>query len=242
MMRVAVLGGAAVLLLAGLAGCESTVDAAKKIAAQGQAAFQQKGISVTKVDKRIKITTSTILQDQNGAAVIIDVRNAGTRPVMAAPIAINVKDGRGHSVFRNNDPGLEPALAHLPLLAPGEEFAWINDQIQPDGTPKHVVARIGAGSTPAHAPPNLPIHGVKLTNDPVSGAELSGKVRNTQPVLQKHLVIFAVAHKGSKVVAAGRAILTRLLVGKTAPFHIFFIGNPAGAQLSVVAPVSVLSS
>ena len=200
---------AAVAALAALCGCESTVDAAKKFAASGAAAFKQKGISVGAVNRDIEILGTSVIQDQNGAAVVIDVRNIGTHAAMGAPIAINVKDAHGHSVFRNNEAGLEPALAHLPLLAPGEQFSWINDQVQPNGTPKRVVARIGTAQSPRPCPSELPISQLKLTNDPVSGAELSGKVQNSLSVPQTHLVIFAVAKKGNKIVAAGRAILTK---------------------------------
>jgi hypothetical protein len=231
---------AAVAALAALCGCESTVDAAKRFAASGEAAFKQKGIKVGAVNRDIKILDTTVLQDQNGAAVVIDVRNTGPRAVTGAPIAINVQDAHGHSVFKNNDPGLEPALAHLPLLAAGEQFAWINDQVQPNGTPKRVVTRIGSGQSPSHAPGELPTSQIKLTNDPVSGAELSGKVKNTLSLTQTHLVIYAVAKKGNKIVAAGRGILTKLLPGKTASFHVFFIGNPGGAQLNTVVPATMI--
>ena len=184
---------------------------------------------------------SSVLQDANGAAVVIDVRNTGHQPMINAPIAINVRDRQGHSVFRNNGAGLEASLAHLPLLLPGQVFAWVNDQVQPSATPASVVARIGAGQTAKASIPSLSISGVTVTNDPSSGAEASGKVRNSSNVAQSHLVIYAVARKGKRVVAAGRGILTRLLPGKTADFHVFFIGNPTGAQLSVSAPPSVLS-
>ena len=148
---------AAVAALAALCGCESTVDAAKKFAASGAAAFKQKGISVRAVNRDIRVLGSSVIQDQNGAAVVIDVRNISTHAAMGAPIAIIVKDAHGHSVFRNNGAGLEAALAHLPLLAPGQTFSWINDQVQPNGTPKRVVARIGSGTTPARAPSDLSV-------------------------------------------------------------------------------------
>lgn len=233
---------AAVAALAALCGCESTVDAAKKFAASGEAAFKQKGISVTAVNRDIKILDTTILQDQNGAAVVVEVRNIGPRPVVGAPIAINILDGKGHSVFANNDPGLEPALAHLPLLAAGEQFSWINDQVQPNGTPQRVAVKIGDGQTPARAPSELPISEIKLTSDPVSGAELNGKVKNTSPLDQTHVVVFAVAQKGRKVIAAGRGIVNRVPPGKTVPFHVFFIGNPGGGQITAAAPVTVTGS
>ena len=71
---------------------------------------------------------------------------------------------------------------------------------------------------------------------------MSGKVRNPLSVVQTHLVVFAVGRKGTQVVAAGRAILGRLLPGKTGDFHVFFIGNPQGAQLTVSAPATVIGS
>ena len=84
---------------------------------------------------------------------------------------------------------------------------------------------------------------VKLTNDPVSGAELSGKVQNTLSVTQTHLVIFAVAKKGRQDRRRRpRDPHQACSPGKTASFHVFFIGNPGGAQLSVVAPATVIGS
>jgi hypothetical protein len=225
--------------LIALVGCESTIDAAKKLSKQGEAAFQAKGISVGRVNREIQIVHSTLLGDANGSAVVIEVRNVSRGAVNGAPIALNVRDRAGHSIFENNDPGLEPALTHLPLLAAGEQFLWVNDQLQPNGTPASVIARIGAGTHPVKVPPSFPISAVSVTNDPTSGAEANGKVKNTLPVVQRHLVIFGVARRGGQIVAAGRAILTRLNAGQTAPFHIFFIGNPAGAQLSVTAPPAV---
>lgn len=230
----------ALAALAGLCGCESTVDAAKKITAKGTAAFKARGLSVTQIDRQIKVVHSAVLQDANGAAVVIDVRNLGHEPVIAAPIAINVRDKHGRSVFENNTAGLEASLAHLPLLLPGQVFAWVNDQVQPSGTPVSVVVRIGPGASAHSAPPPIQVSDVKVTNDPVSGAEASGKVRNASSVIQTHLVLYAVGRKGSRVVAAGRAIVTRLLPHKTTDFHVFFIGNPTGAQVSVAAPPSVL--
>jgi hypothetical protein len=49
-----------------------------------------------------------------------------------------------------------------------------------------------------------------------------------------------VARRGPKVVAAGRSAIQRLRVGKKGFYHVFFIGNPDGARLSVAAPPTVL--
>jgi hypothetical protein len=241
MMRTLLIFSLAGAALVVVSGCESTEDAAKKIAAKGTAAFNQKGIKVGSIDKEIKITQRSVLHDQNGAAVIIDVHYLGKKPIINAPITINVLSRHGASVFKNDAPGIEESLGHLPLLNPGESFAWINDQVQANGTPAKVQARIGSGQAATPKQPQMHLSGLKLTNDPVSGANATGKIRNASDILQLRLVIFAVARRGSRVVAAGRAIIPRLLPGKSATFHAYFIGNPAGAQISVSAPATSLS-
>ncbi len=223
-----------------LCGCASTVDKANKIAVGGQAAFSQRGVHVTRVDPAFKIVGTSVLQDQNGAAVVLDIRFGGRAPSTGAPIFLNVLARNGTSVFTNTTAGIEPSLAHLPLVSPGERFLWVNDQVQPSGKPTKALARIGPGLPVTSPPPRLQIGPVTLTEDPTSGAEASGKVHNASAITQAHLVVFAVARRGGRVVAAGRAILTRVPPQKSVPFHVFFIGDPRGAQLSVSAPPTSL--
>jgi hypothetical protein len=228
---------AACAVALGLAACESTEDAAKKISAKGQAAFNAKGLDVTQTDKSLQVLGTTVLTDSNGTAVIVEIKNKG--PAMFdLPISINVTDSGGHSVFKNDAAGLEKDLANIPLIQPSQVFDWVNDQVLANGTPAKVTAKIAAGKPAPKPLPSIQLGPVSLQTDPTSGVNASGKVTNKSNVTQNHLVLFAVAKKGNKVVAAGRAIIMRLLPGKTAPFHAYFIGNPAGAQLSVVVPPS----
>ena len=69
-----------------------------------------------------------------------------------------------------------------------------------------------------------------------------GNVANRSAVEQRRLVVFAVARKGDRVVAAGRAIVERLAPGKSAHFTAFLIGDPRGAELSAAAPPTVVSA
>jgi hypothetical protein len=229
---------AAALLL--LAGCESTIDEAKKIAKNGKVAFEQRGLSVTSVDRAIRVMHTTVISNSNGTAVVVELRNSGPRAMIDAPIAINVRDRQGHSVFRNNLPGLEEDLNHVPLLLPGQVFDWVNDQVLPNGTPARVAARVGRGSPAPASLPKIKISGVTLTDDPVSGYAASGHAFNASRLAQINLVLFAIARRAGRVVAAGRAILPRLAPDKSAMFHAYFTGNPTGGQLSVAAPPSVL--
>lgn len=239
-MRTAAKVGCAVFAAVALTGCESTVDQAKKLSAEGVSAFHQKGVHVAATDKQIRILHTQVIHDANGTAAVIELRNAGSKTVFNAPISINVLDRAGHSVFENNTPGLEQDLAHVPLILPGKVFVWINDQVLATGPAAKVSARIGAGSNPKETLPHIQISGLSLTNDPTSGYAASGRVTNRSKILQRHLVLFATARRGGKIVAVGRSIVARLKAGTHYEFHAYLIGNPTGAQLSVVAPPSVL--
>jgi hypothetical protein len=222
-----------------LTGCESTVDQARKIAAKGILAFHQRGLTFVRVDKHVRVLGTAVVQDSNGTAVVVTLRNTGHTPLVDAPIAIVVRDRAGKTVFENNAPGLEPALVHVPLLMPGQVLDWVNDQVLPNGTPASVAALVGAGRH-AGALPRIVISGIRLTTDPVSGDAASGLVHNVSSVGQDQLVLFVTARRGTRIVAAGRAIVPRLAAGKSTPFHAYFIGNPQGARISVSAPPSVV--
>jgi hypothetical protein len=79
-----------------------------------------------------------------------------------------------------------------------------------------------------------------ISVDPVSGVEATGTVENVSRVEQRALILYAVARKGKRVVAAGRGEVARLKVGRKASYHIFFIGNPRGGHVTVTAPPTVL--
>ncbi len=240
-MRPALLIAGCACALMGLTACESTVDAARKISRQGIKAFQVHGLSVGRIDRRIRIVSTQILHDANGTAAVIVLRNTGSHPMTDAPIAIDVRDAAGHSVFANNQPGLENDLSHVPLLEPGKLVDWVNDQVLPAGTPVRVVARVGAGRSLHSPPPRIEIGAVTLTDDPASGWEASGLISDSSSVVQRSLVLFATARLGGRIVAAGRGLVARLAAGKPARFHIYFIGNPHGARISVTAPPSNLA-
>ena len=129
----------------------------------------------------------------------------------------------------------------MALLAKGQDAFWVNNQITAAGKPAKVQARVGAakGKVPAQVP-SFAISGVSLQSD--SGSVFAkGTIVNRSKVAQKRLTIFAVARKGTKIVAAGRGILDVLPAAGAKPtkFTVFFIGNPQGAKHSFSAPPTV---
>jgi hypothetical protein len=87
--------------------------------------------------------------------------------------------------------------------------------------------------------PKLVPSGLALEPDP-SGAFTRGTLRNESGVEQRKLMVYAVAERGGKVVAAGRAGIERLKARGSATFKVFWIGDPKGAKVHVFAPPTVL--
>jgi hypothetical protein len=233
---------AAVLAVLTLSACESTQDKAKEIQAQNAKLLaSEHGISVTKPSKDVEVLGTTLLHDQYGDAIVVEVRNQSNQTLVNMPILIDVRDAKGKSVYRNDLPGLDPALTHLPVLRPGETFDWVNDQLSPSGTPKSANVKVGPpeGSAPKKLP-EIEVGPAHLENS-ASGILARGKVTNKSQIDQLKLVLFAVARSGGKIVAAGRGQFKNLKAGgNPGDYNIFFIGDPRGAEVTVTAPPSVL--
>jgi hypothetical protein len=235
--------GPAVLALVAMAGmvtlaaCESTQDKAKKLQKSGSKAFTAKGLRVTKLSKDVKVRGTAIFSDENGTAVAVRLQNTSDKTLRRVPIAIDVRNGKGKSVFKNDFPGLDPALVGISVLRPGEKVTWVNDQVLATGKPAKVKVKVGvAGEGPGRLP-RIEVTPPKLEGDPVSGLSVVGRARNRSDTLQRQLTLYAVAQKGGRIVAAGRGGIEKLRPGdKGAGYQIFFIGNPKGAKVELAAP------
>lgn len=238
-MRLAVAPTVAICAIAPLAlgACESTQDKAKKLQANAQKQAQQaaKGLEITKKSSDVKVLDAAVMFDQNGAAVAVELKNTSAKTLVDVPILIDLKGAGGKSVYKNNLPGLDPALTSMPLLLPHQTADWVDDQIQPAAKPVSVKAVVGEAKTGSLKSPAVTISAPKITVDPVSGTEAAGKVVNRINQDQLGLLLYAVARQGNRIVAAGRGGVQKLKAGKSTNYDIFFIGNPKGAQVKVTA-------
>lgn len=231
--------GAAALAAIALAGCSSSFAQNDRLEKEGLGASKaQQGLSVTKENPDVSVADTASVTDENGTAIVVTLKSRAKDDQVNVPVGVDVVDAKGTSVFKNDTPGLEPSLVEMPVVPPGETD-WVNDQVQPSGTPAKVKAEVGLPK--AKAPTKLPtltVSGVKLETDPTSGILASGTVKNDSTVDQTKLVAFGVARDGRKVVAAGRAVLPKLKAGKSGIFRIFFIGDPRKGKLAVHIPPS----
>jgi hypothetical protein len=225
-----------------VSGCESTQSESAKLERVAQKSKHEKGLVVGEQSKAIKVLGTTLLQDANGAATVVELRNASSGPLVGLPIAVQVLDKAAKPLYANDAPGLDSSLVSVASLAPGATLDWVNDQVTVASPGDSVVARIGAGAKPGPAElPHLEVTGLKAEGDASGDQAITGDVANRSPVEQRRLVVYVTARKGESVVAAGRAIVERLAPGKRAHFSVFPIGDPNGAVLSAAAPPTVVA-
>ena len=227
----------------GLSGCSSTKDKAAEFVDEGSKAFEAKGLAVGKVNVSVKVEDAQVIRDGSGTAAVVVLRSRAQTALEDVPLALDVADGSGKSIWKNDTAGLQDSLVSVPVLAPGAKTTWINDQVLPDaGTAAAVKARVGKAKAAPAALPKLSVSAPRLEGDPVDGVAARGELVNDSKVEQKDLVVYGLARKGGKVVAAGRAVVPRVRAGAKARYAIFFIGNPRGAKLDVSVPPTTLRS
>jgi len=236
---VAAIACAAVLVALVLSGCESSQSKSARLRAASEDSAPEKGLAVARANPDVRVTDSTVLTDTKAkrSAAVITLRNTSGRTQTALPLLFTLTDAAGKKVFSNDLPGASPDLTTVPSLAAGGTLVWVNDVIVNVAGATEAKATVGVGKPAGGTPPKVRISNVRLENDEIDGATAVGRVRNDSAVVQERLVIFAVARRGRRIVAAGRAVVPRLKPGpKGARFTLFFIGDPAGAKLSLAAP------
>jgi hypothetical protein len=231
------------LLCAGLAlaGCQSTQSRSAELESAAAKFADREGLEVKRSNPDIEVVDTQLLQSQYGVAVAVELRNEAGTGLQNVPISIDVAGANGKTVFENNAPGLETALVSVPVIETDQTVGWVNDQILATGKPKSVDVKVGAGEPLPAGLPEIEVSPPKLVVDPVSGIEATGTVLNKSEIVQETLVLYAIARRGGEIVAAGRGVIDRLKTnGKPANYHIFFIGNPKGTDVTVTAPPTTL--
>lgn len=230
------------LLLAAVAlgACESSQAKSARLEKTGKNKAQLTTVTAGVANTAVKVLDKTLLTSDAGKAVVLKLQNTGAEDEVRIPLVLTVKDGAGKALFKNDIKGLQPSLQELAFLGKGDTAYWVNDQILAGVPPKSVDVQVGrAKGTAPRKLPKVTLGTPRLTSD-TTGAYATAEIRNESKIPQIDIPIFAVALKGDKVVAAGRAIIEKLPPAPTKKpvfYKIFFIGNPKGAKLEVhVAP------
>jgi hypothetical protein len=226
-----------------LCGCESTQERSAELQrAAKHDVLATRGVSVSKENPSVRVLQSTVVRSHETTAVVVALRNTSSHALENAPIEVTVRDAHGTVLYQNNVSGLEPSLTTVSLLEPGQETIWVDDQVTASGTPVSASALVGEATQESATVPHLSVADTHLSAEAGAEATLSGTVSNHSQTTQQNLVVYAVARRASKIVAAGRAVLPEVTAGTNAgtnvPFQIYFVGDPSGAQIQTNAPAT----
>lgn len=241
--RGAIAAFGAVATVLALCGCQSTQERSAELQRKAKHdLLATQGVSVSKENPSVRVLQSTVVHSDESTAVVVTLRNTSSHVLENAPIEVTVRDAHGAVLYQNNAAGLEPSLTTVSLLQPGQETIWIDDQVTASGTPASASALVGEATQASAATPQMSIGATHLNTEAGAEATLSGTVENHSQTTQQNLVVYAVARRASKIVAAGRAVLPEVTAGTNAgtnvPFQIYFVGNPSGAQIQTSAPAT----
>lgn len=215
-----------------LGGCETTAEKSAKLerAAKRQERATQTGLTIARASTVVKVLEKSFVQSSQGTAIVVTVRNDSAHALAEVPVAVALKDAHGATVYSNATPGLAKTLTSIALLPAHARLTWIDDQAQGAGA-STVSAEVGEGKAVAGALPSIGVHEAQLGE-----GSAEGTVANDSTTDQSELVVYAIARRGARVVAAGRAVLASLAAHQSAPFQAFLIGEAKGATLQVSAP------
>jgi hypothetical protein len=232
-----------------LAGCESSQEknaklekAAKPLeaAALAKRAAAERAQRITHPSKKVAVRGVTLLHSSEGLAAVVTLHNNSATALREVPVKVTVTDAAGRQLYTNATPGQAALLVSAAFIPAHGTLQWIDDQIPPQ--PGAAKASALAGEAPAASgkAPMLTVRGAHQIEDPSSGPGAEGQILNGSTVSQHELVVYAVAERGGKIVAAGRAVLPEATANGSTRFQLFFIGEPHGAQLAVRAPPTTL--
>jgi hypothetical protein len=221
-----------------LAGCESNEERSAALAKHAHHLEPGRaGLSISRRSADVKVLGTTFITGSEGAAAVVVLRNTTAHTLRDVPIAITVEGPGSRTLYENNSPGLEAALTSLASLPGHGEATWVDDQVPASSGPATVRALVGEAPE-AGSVPRIEVQGVHASEESGTGPGAAGTVRNHSSVTQRSLVVYALALRGGRIVAAGRAVLAEVAAGASVPFQAFLLGAPTGAKLEASAPPS----
>jgi hypothetical protein len=251
LLALAALGALALTLSA----CESTESESARLGREGAKLIASAGtVGTGGTDPDIRVGQVALVQGSGRTAAAVQLTNIGAGAQLGVPVLIDVRSSQGASLYRNDIQGLEPSLQQMPLLPAHASGWWVDDQVLASGTPSSVKVRVGAAkvsspkataaepSSPSPSSSGVQVSGISIGSEGIAGPYLTGSVVNHSGVAQHNMPIFAVALRGGRVVAAGRALVPNLLVsghGSQTSFRIYLVGSPAGARIELTPAPNV---
>jgi hypothetical protein len=223
-----------VVLATAVSGCATTQDANKRASIQADRTLaSRKPLVLHGTDRDVQVVRTSVVSGGDGSAIVVVLRNRGDAPVNDLPIEVGRHGGEALNAGRN----VPYFQSHAPAIAPGAEATWVYVSKEKLGSGP-VYARIG--TAPALAPkagnvPELDVSDAGAQSGK-GGSSVVAEVANGTGIPQYGLDVYAVASRGGRYVAAGRASLTHLGVDQSAELTLNLIGDAKGSRIQIYAP------
>lgn len=219
-------------LAVAVSGCATTQDANKRASIQADRTLaSRKPLELRGTDPDVQVVRTAVIDGKDGSAIVVVLRNRGDAPVNDLPIEVGPEGGQPVNARAN----LPYFQSHAPAIAPGHEVTWVYVSKERIGS-ERAFARVGA---PASKPITTAgqVSELEVGDSPAQGgSSVRAEVTNDTGIPQYDLDVYAVARKGGRYVAAGRANLEHLGVSKSAHLSLPLIGEAKGTQIQVFAP------
>jgi hypothetical protein len=220
------------LLVVALSGCATTQDADKRASITADRTLaSREPLRLRGTDREVQVVRTSVIRGKDGSAIVVVLRNRGESPVNDLPIEVGPDGGQP----LNARPNVPYFQSHAPAIAPGREVTWVYVTKDRIGSSR-AFARVGA---PAAKPVTTAgrVSELEVGESPGhGGSSVLAEVTNDTGIPQYNLDVYAVARKGSRYVAAGRANLEHLGVSKSAHLSLPLIGDAEGTQIQIFAP------
>jgi hypothetical protein len=223
-----------------LAACESTESESAKIEREALIAREHEpgALKIGTANPSVRVSQVTLLRGGGRNAVALRLSSSSTHSQANLPLLVEVKGKEGKLLYTNQPGGTDPQLQHMGLLPAHASGWWVDDQmliVQPS-MGVHVRVGFAAKAASRQAAASLQAKTTHVAEE-AGESTLSGELVNRGGRSQRDVSVYAVALRGGKVVAAGRALVHRLAGRRSASarFQITLIGDAAKAKIELTA-------
>lgn len=216
--------------------CESTESESAKIGRQAGAAEVASSLKLGKIDRGVRVSDVTPLSGGGRKALAVKLTQSSSRTQREVPLLVR-ELGAGGKVVYSNATGAETLLQRVTLLPGRTSIWWVDDEVLTSQSASSAQVTVGTGQRVAS---NARAGALSATPTGVTGQAGSNSVgaelTNHTGKAQSNAPVFAVALRGSKIVAAGRAVVATLPAhGAPATLNIPLVGDATGAKIELTA-------
>jgi hypothetical protein len=217
--------------------CESTESESAKIAAKAGAAEVTSTLKLGAANRDVRVSEVTLVSGAGRKAVAVKLTSSSSRAQREVPLLVKVT-GAGGKLLYSNATGAEVLLSHVTLLGPHSSTWWVDDEVLTSAAATAAKVSVGTGSSSrAHARSSALSAKTTHVAAQAGTTTVTGVVENHTGKAQTSVPVFAVALRGAKVVAAGRAVVASVPAGAGAPasFDVPLVGDATQAKVELTA-------